>query len=63
MKLDKIDCFYTIKYKGAYIHCKSVNNVEVYTVQIFDGKNSFYTKECRTMIGSKRFISKQGDIK
>ena len=59
---DKIDCFYNIKYKGAYIHCKSVNNIEQYTVQIFDGKNSFYIKECKTFIGAKRFITKNKGI-
>lgn len=61
----KIDTFYTIPYKKAWIHCKSVNNKEQYTVQIYDNKFSYmnkdgavyFTKEYKTLLGAKRFIT------
>lgn len=62
----KIDTFYTLSYKKAWIHCKSVNNKEHFTVQIFDHKLSapkYFTKECNTLLGAKRFITNWNKLK
>lgn len=59
------DTFYTIKYKGAYIHCKScihLRDQEIFTVQIFDVRGSFYTKEFTKLRSAKIFITKQSGI-
>jgi hypothetical protein len=55
--MSKVDCFYTLKYKGAFIHMKSVDNVERATVQIFNGSD-FFTKECKSFRAAQIFITK-----
>jgi hypothetical protein len=47
---------FTFKYKGAYIHDNFTTGTV--TVQIFDGKNSFYTKEVKSVHAAKLFITK-----
>lgn len=47
---------YTFKYKNAYIHDNFTENRV--TVQIFDGKSSFFTKEVKNVRAAKIFITK-----
>ena len=49
--------FHTLKYKNAYIHLKTENNVETATVQIFNG-HDFFTKECKSFRAAQLFITK-----
>lgn len=57
----RIDTFYTIEYKKCYIHHKCVNGISVYTAQIYESKyckpGEYFTKEFKTEIGAKRFIT------
>lgn len=47
---------FTFKYKTAYIHDNFTDNRV--TVQIFDGKNSYYTKEVKSVHAAKLFITR-----
>lgn len=48
----------TLKYKGAYVHLTYENGKETALVQIFDGKGSFFTKECKSFRSAQIFITK-----
>lgn len=48
----------TVKYKGAFVHLKYEGDKETATVQIFDGKSDYYTKECKSFRAAKLFITK-----
>lgn len=51
---------FTFKYKGAYIHENF--NAGVITVQIFDGKNSFFTFDAKSVHAAKIKITRWNKV-